>query len=142
MMAAWKLAPALAAGNTVILKPASATPLTALLLGEICTEAGVPAGVVNVLTGPGAEIGTYLAEHPGVDKVAFTGETETGRDIMRRAAGTLKRVTLELGGKSPNLVFEDADIEQRRQRLAVRHLLQRRPVLRGPLAPVRPGEHL
>src|SRR5436190_265490 len=111
MMAAWKLAPALAAGNTVILKPASATPLTALLLGEICLEAGIPAGVVNILPGPGAEIGVYLAEHPGVDKIAFTGETETGRDIMRRAAGTLKRVTLELGGKSPNIVFEDADLE-------------------------------
>jgi len=111
MMAAWKLAPALAAGNTVILKPASATPLTALLLGEICAEAGLPPGVVNVLPGPGAEIGAYLAEHPGVDKIAFTGETGTGRDIMRRAAGTLKRVTLELGGKSPNIVFEDADLE-------------------------------
>lgn len=111
MMAAWKVAPALAAGNTVILKPASATPLTALLLGEICLEAGVPPGVVNVLPGPGAEIGVQLAEHPGVDKVAFTGETETGRDIMRRAAGTLKRISLELGGKSPNLVFEDADID-------------------------------
>lgn len=111
MMAAWKLAPALAAGCTIILKPASATPLTALLLGEICLEAGVPAGVVNVLPGPGAEIGSYLAEHPGVDKIAFTGETETGRDIMRRAAGTLKRVTLELGGKSPNLVFDDADLD-------------------------------
>src|SRR5206468_2424121 len=94
MMAAWKLAPALAAGNAVILKPASATPLTALLLGEICLEAGIPAGVVNVLPGPGAEIGVYLSEHPGVDKIAFTGETETGRDIMRRAAGTLKRISL------------------------------------------------
>jgi acyl-CoA reductase-like NAD-dependent aldehyde dehydrogenase len=112
MMAAWKLAPALAAGNTIVLKPASATPLTALLLGEICLEAGLPPGVVNVIPGPGAEIGAYLAEHPGVDKIAFTGETTTGRDIMRRAAGTLKRVTLELGGKSPNIVFEDADVEQ------------------------------
>lgn len=111
MMAAWKLAPALAAGNTVVLKPASATPLTALLLGEICLEAGIPAGVVNVLPGPGAEVGAYLAGHPGVDKVAFTGETETGREIMRLAAATLKRVTLELGGKSPNIVFEDADID-------------------------------
>jgi aldehyde dehydrogenase (NAD+)/betaine-aldehyde dehydrogenase len=111
MMAAWKLAPALAAGNTVILKPASATPLTALLLAEICTEAGLPPGVVNVIPGPGGEIGAYMAEHPGIDKVAFTGETETGRDIMRRAAGSLKRVSLELGGKSPNLVFEDADID-------------------------------
>src|SRR6478672_9580116 len=111
MMAAWKLAPALAAGCTVVLKPASATPLTALLLGEICTEAGLPPGVVNVLPGPGAQIGSYLAEHPGVDKIAFTGETDTGRDIMRRAAGTLKRVSLELGGKSPNLVFEDCDLD-------------------------------
>ncbi|MEA2573204.1 MAG: aldehyde dehydrogenase [Chloroflexia bacterium] len=111
MMAAWKLAPALAAGNTVILKPASATPLTALLLGEICLEAGIPAGVVNVLAGLGAEIGAYLAEHPGVDKVAFTGETETGRAIMQSAAVTLKRVSLELGGKSPNIVFEDADVD-------------------------------
>jgi acyl-CoA reductase-like NAD-dependent aldehyde dehydrogenase len=111
MMAAWKVAPALAAGNTVILKPASATPLTALLLGQICTAAGIPAGVVNVLPGPGAEIGAYLAEHPGVDKIAFTGETDTGRDIMRAAASTLKRVSLELGGKSPNIVFDDADID-------------------------------
>ena len=111
MMAAWKVAPALAAGCTVVLKPASATPLTALMLGEICQEAGLPPGVLNILPGPGAQIGTYLAEHPGVDKIAFTGETTTGRDIMRRAADTLKRVTLELGGKSPNLVFEDADLE-------------------------------
>lgn len=111
MMAAWKLAPALAAGNTVVLKPASATPLTALLLGEICLEAGIPAGVVNVVPGPGAQVGAYLAEHPGVDKVAFTGETETGRNIMRSAAATLKRVSLELGGKSPNLVFDDADLD-------------------------------
>jgi len=112
MMAAWKVAPALAAGNAMILKPASPTPLTALLLGEICMEAGIPAGVLNIITGPGSEIGTYLAEHPGVDKIAFTGETETGRDIMRRASATLKRVTLELGGKSPNIVFEDADVDQ------------------------------
>jgi acyl-CoA reductase-like NAD-dependent aldehyde dehydrogenase len=111
MMAAWKLAPSLAAGNAVVLKPASATPLTALLLGEICAEAGIPAGIVNILPGPGAEIGSHLVEHPMVDKVAFTGETETGRQIMRQAAGTLKRVSLELGGKSPNIVFEDADID-------------------------------
>ncbi len=111
MMAAWKVAPALAAGNTIILKPASATPLTALLLGEIGAEAGLPPGVLNVLPGPGTEIGTYLAEHPGVDKIAFTGETTTGRDIMRRAAGSLKRVSLELGGKSPNIVFADADLD-------------------------------
>jgi aldehyde dehydrogenase (NAD+)/betaine-aldehyde dehydrogenase len=112
MMASWKLAPALAAGSAVILKPASATPLTALALGEILTEAGVPTGIVNILPGPGDEIGAYLAEHPGVDKVAFTGETETGRDIMRRASSNLKRISLELGGKSPNLVFDDADLDQ------------------------------
>ncbi|HST06269.1 MAG TPA: aldehyde dehydrogenase family protein [Chloroflexia bacterium] len=112
MMASWKLAPALAAGNAVILKPASATPLTAIVLGEILTEAGVPAGIVNILPGPGAEVGSYLAEHSGVDKVAFTGETETGRDIMRNASSNLKRISLELGGKSPNLVFDDADMEQ------------------------------
>lgn len=111
MMASWKLAPALAAGCAVVLKPASATPLTALVLAEILTEAGVPAGIVNVLPGPGAEVGAYLAEHPDVDKIAFTGETETGRDIMRAAATNLKRISLELGGKSPNIVFEDADLD-------------------------------
>lgn len=111
MMTAWKIAPALAAGCTIILKPASLTPLTALALADICHEAGVPAGVLNVVTGSGAEIGSYLVEHPGVDKVAFTGETTTGKDIMAKASGTLKRVTLELGGKSPNIVFPDADLE-------------------------------
>lgn len=111
MMAAWKIAPALAAGCTIVLKPASLTPVTALVLAEICQAAGVPDGVLNVITGPGAEIGSYLVEHPGVDKVAFTGETVTGKEIMKKAAGTLKRVTLELGGKSPNIVFEDADLE-------------------------------
>ncbi|MBC5826570.1 MAG: aldehyde dehydrogenase family protein, partial [Candidatus Eremiobacteraeota bacterium] len=111
LMAAWKVAPAIAAGNTVVLKPASATPLTALLLGEICLEAGCPPGVVNVLPGPGATIGAYLAGHPDVAKVAFTGETSTGRSIMEIASGTIKRVTLELGGKSPNVVFDDADLE-------------------------------
>jgi aldehyde dehydrogenase (NAD+)/betaine-aldehyde dehydrogenase len=111
MMAAWKVAPALAAGCTIILKPASLTPLTALVLGDICQEAGVPAGVINVITGRGADVGAYLTEHPGVDKVAFTGETTTGKDIMSKASKTLKRVTLELGGKSPNIVFADADLE-------------------------------
>jgi len=111
MMAAWKLAPALACGNTIVLKPASATPLTALILGEICLAAGVPAGVVNVITGPGDVVGSYLASHPDVDKIAFTGETGTGKLIATAAAGTIKRVTLELGGKSANVVFEDADIE-------------------------------
>jgi acyl-CoA reductase-like NAD-dependent aldehyde dehydrogenase len=111
MMAAWKIAPALAAGCTIVLKPASLTPLTALVLADICHEAGVPAGVINVITGSGADVGAYLVEHPGVDKVAFTGETTTGKDIMAKASDTLKRVTLELGGKSPNIVFPDADLQ-------------------------------
>src|SRR5690606_11440910 len=101
LMAAWKVAPALAAGNTIVLKPASATPLTALVLGEICQEADIPDGVVNILTGPGVEVGAAIAEHPDVDKIAFTGETETGREILRLSAGTIKKVSLELGGKSP-----------------------------------------
>ncbi|PIC79262.1 betaine-aldehyde dehydrogenase [Sporosarcina sp. P18a] len=112
MMAAWKVAPALAAGCSVIIKPASLTPLTAIILGEICHEAGVPEGVVNILPGSGSEIGNYLVEHDLVNKVAFTGSTPIGKDIMARASGTLKRVTLELGGKSPSLIFEDADIDQ------------------------------
>src|SRR5687767_7496428 len=111
MMAAWKVAPALAAGNTLVLKPASATPLTAIRLGELALEAGIPAGVLNVIPGPGAEVGEAIAAHPGIDKVAFTGETATGRRIAAAAAQTLKRVSLELGGKSPNVVFADADIE-------------------------------
>ncbi|MGH2454987.1 MAG: aldehyde dehydrogenase family protein [Candidatus Limnocylindria bacterium] len=111
MMAVWKLAPALAAGNTLVMKPASATPLSALALGGLALEAGIPAGVFNVISGPGGEVGEALASHPGVDKVAFTGETETGRRIAAVAAQTLKRVSLELGGKSPNLVFADADLD-------------------------------
>src|SRR5690606_33234935 len=111
MMAAWKIAPAIAAGCSVILKPASHTPITAYMLADICHEAGVPAGVVNVITCSGSVIGPYLTTHPGVDKVAFTGETETGKDIMAKASTNLKRVTLELGGKSPNIVFDDADID-------------------------------
>lgn len=112
MMAAWKIAPAIAAGCSVIIKPASLTPLTAIVLGEICHEAGVPEGVVNIVPGSGSEIGNFLVEHELVNKVAFTGSTPIGKDIMARASGTLKRVTLELGGKSPALVFEDADIDQ------------------------------
>jgi aldehyde dehydrogenase (NAD+)/betaine-aldehyde dehydrogenase len=112
LMAAWKLAPALAAGNTLILKPASATPITAVMLGEICREAGVPDGVVNVLTGPGKEVGEALAAHPGVDKVAFTGETATGRRILELSAETIKKVSLELGGKSPNIVFPDTNLDE------------------------------
>jgi len=111
MMATWKLAPALAAGCTVVLKPASATPLTALELGRLALEAGIPPGVFNVVTGPGAEVGEALASHPGIDKIAFTGETETGRRIAAIAAARLKRVSLELGGKSPNVVFGDADLD-------------------------------
>jgi acyl-CoA reductase-like NAD-dependent aldehyde dehydrogenase len=111
LLAAWKVAPALACGNTVILKPASQTPLTALALGEIAIDAGLPPGVLNVLTGPGAELGQAIVEHAGIDKIAFTGDTSTGKGIMRGAAGTLKRITLELGGKSPNIVLADADLE-------------------------------
>jgi acyl-CoA reductase-like NAD-dependent aldehyde dehydrogenase len=112
LMASWKLGPALAAGNTCVLKPASYTPLTALRLGELALEAGIPAGVVNVVTGPGGTAGAALAAHPDVGKVAFTGETTTGQEIMRLAAGNVKKVSLELGGKSPNIVFADADLEK------------------------------
>jgi acyl-CoA reductase-like NAD-dependent aldehyde dehydrogenase len=112
MMASWKLGPALAAGNTAILKPASWSPLTALRLGELAAEAGIPDGVLNVITGPGAVTGQALASHPGVGKVAFTGETGTGHAILHAAEGTIKKVSLELGGKSPNVVFADADLER------------------------------
>jgi acyl-CoA reductase-like NAD-dependent aldehyde dehydrogenase len=111
MLAGWKLAPALAAGCTVVLKPDPATPLTALRLAELAVEIGVPSGVVNVVPGDGPTTGAYLVGHPGVDKVAFTGSTATGSEIMRLAAGSVKRVSLELGGKSPSLVFADADLE-------------------------------
>ncbi|GAA4146554.1 aldehyde dehydrogenase family protein [Phytohabitans flavus] len=111
LMLAWKIAPALAAGNTVVLKPAETTPLTALVFAEICQEADLPPGVVNIVTGAG-ETGHALVSHPGVDKVAFTGSTEVGRAIARAVAGTRKKVTLELGGKAANIVFEDAPIDQ------------------------------
>ncbi|HWV24489.1 MAG TPA: aldehyde dehydrogenase family protein [Thermomicrobiales bacterium] len=111
-MASWKVGPALAAGCTIILKPASNTPLSALILGELCAEAGVPDGVVSVLPGPGALIGEALAAHPRIDKVAFTGETATGAAILRASSETIKKVSLELGGKSPNIVFADADLEK------------------------------
>ena len=111
VIASWKAAPALAAGNTVVLKPAELTPLTALELEKIAVEAGLPEGVLNVVAGPGSTAGRRLVEHPDVAKVAFTGSTEVGRAIAAGAAGTIKRVTLELGGKSPNLVFADADLE-------------------------------
>jgi acyl-CoA reductase-like NAD-dependent aldehyde dehydrogenase len=111
-IASWKMAPALAAGNTVVLKPAELTPLTALEFGRIARDAGIPEGVVNVVVGPGREVGRRLVEHPDVAKVAFTGSTEVGRGIMEGAAATIKRVTLELGGKSANVVFADADLEK------------------------------
>ena len=111
LMAAWKLGPALAAGCTIVLKPAEQTPLTALRLGELICEAGFPDGVVNIVTGYGETAGAALAAHPDVDKVAFTGSTEVGKLILKAAAGNLKKVSLELGGKSPNIVCKDADLE-------------------------------
>ena len=113
LMAAWKLGPALATGNCVVLKPAEQTPLTALRLGEIIQEAGMPDGVVNIVTGMGETAGAALAAHDQVDKIAFTGSTEVGKMIVQAAAGNLKKVTLELGGKSPNIIFKDTNnIEQ------------------------------
>lgn len=109
---AWKLAPALAAGNTVVLKPAEATPLTALLLAEVCVEAGLPAGVLNVVPGYGPTAGAALAGHPGVDKVSFTGSTSTGRAVAAAALENFQRLTLELGGKSPNIILDDADLDE------------------------------
>jgi aldehyde dehydrogenase (NAD+) len=111
LMLAWKIAPALAAGNTVVLKPAETTPLSALFFADICRQAELPPGVVNIITGAG-ETGRTLVEHPGVNKVAFTGSTEVGRQIARSVAGTSKRLTLELGGKAANIVFDDAPIDQ------------------------------
>jgi aldehyde dehydrogenase (NAD+) len=111
MMLAWKLAPALACGNTVVLKPAETTPLTALLFAEICQQAGLPPGVVNIVTGAGST-GQAVVSHPGVDKVAFTGSTDVGRQIARTLAGTDKRLTLELGGKAANIVFDDAPLDE------------------------------
>ena len=110
MMTTWKLAPALAAGCSVVLKPDSQTPLSALRMAELATEVGFPPGSINVVPGPGTTIGSHLVKHPGVDKIAFTGSTETGAQIMRDASDGIKRLTLELGGKSPNLVFADADL--------------------------------
>ena len=111
LMAAWKLGPALATGCTVVLKPAEETPLSALRLGELIQEAGFPDGVVNIVTGFGETAGAALAAHPGIDKVAFTGSTEVGKLIVRAAANDLKKVSLELGGKSPNVVLRDADLD-------------------------------
>ena len=111
-ISSWKLGPALAGGNTVVLKPAELTPLTALRLAELALEAGIPDGVVNVVAGPGSVVGRRLVEHPDVAKIGFTGSTEVGRSVMEGAAETIKRVTLELGGKSANVVFADADLER------------------------------
>jgi aldehyde dehydrogenase (NAD+)/phenylacetaldehyde dehydrogenase len=111
LLASWKIAPALAMGNTVIVKPASNTSLTALKLAELAAEAGLPPGVLNVVTGSGSVVGNALVEHRGVDKIAFTGATSTGQEILRRSADTLKKITLELGGKSPNIVLADADLD-------------------------------
>ncbi len=110
LLASWKLGPALACGNAVVWKPASQTSLTTLRFGKLAMEAGVPAGVINIVTGPGA-IGRAMVKHPGIDKIAFTGSTAVGQEIMRNASDTLKRITLELGGKSPNIVFADSDID-------------------------------
>ncbi len=112
LLASWKVAPALAAGCTIVLKPAPATPLTAIELGKIALEAGLPEGVLNVVTGAGPQLGQLIVEHPGIDKIAFTGSTATGKRVASSAAQTLKRVTLELGGKSPSVIFDDADMEQ------------------------------
>ncbi len=111
LLASWKVAPALATGCTIVLKPSSVTPLTAIELGKIALEAGVPEGVLNVLTGSTRSIGAWMVEHPGIDKIAFTGSTATGKIVAASAAQTLKRVTLELGGKSPSVVFDDADVD-------------------------------
>jgi acyl-CoA reductase-like NAD-dependent aldehyde dehydrogenase len=111
-IASWKLGPALACGNTVVLKPAELTPLTALRLGRLSLEAGIPAGVVNIVPGKGSVVCTRLVEHPDLAKIGFTGSTEVAQEVMRGAAGTIKRVTLELGGKSANVVFADADLEK------------------------------
>jgi aldehyde dehydrogenase (NAD+) len=109
--ASWKIAPALAAGNSVVIKPSPYTPVTTLLLGELCHQAGVPAGVLNVVAGPGADVGERLVTHPAVGKIAFTGSTAVGRRIMELAAPAVRRLTLELGGKSPNIVLDDANLE-------------------------------
>lgn len=112
MMLAWKVAPALACGNTVVLKPAEQTPLSALYFAKLVAEAGIPPGVVNIIPGIGAVAGKAIAEHTDVDKIAFTGSTATGRAIMKSATSNLKNITLECGGKNPCIVFEDADLEK------------------------------
>ena len=110
-MAIWKISPALAMGNTVVIKPASTTPLTTLELAILAKEVGIPDGVLNVITGSGSIVGSYLAAHEKVDMISLTGNTETGKEIQKLAAGNLKKVHLELGGKAPFIVFEDVDLE-------------------------------
>src|SRR6266702_3252952 len=112
LLASWKLGPALACGNTLVLKPAEQTPLTTLRFGELAIEAGLPEGVLNVVVGPGSVVGERLIAHPDVAKIGFTGSTEVGSRVMEGAARTVKRVTLELGGKSANVIFADADLER------------------------------
>ena len=138
-IASWKVAPALAAGNTIVLKPAELTPLTAVELERIVLDAGLPEGVLNVVVGPGRTVGERIVEHPDVAKVAFTGSTAVGRRIQALAADTIKRVTLELGGKSANVIFGDADLERAAQRRAHRGVRQRGPGLLRALAHPRRG---
>ncbi len=138
LMLAWKIAPALAAGNTVVLKPASTTPLSALLFAEVCRQADLPAGVVNIITGPG-EIGMALVTHPGVDKVAFTGSTAVGKLIAKGIAGQGKALTLELGGKAANIVFEDAPLDQAIEGIVNGIYFNQGEVCCAGLAPARPG---
>ena len=125
-MAVWKIAPALIMGNGIVLKPATDTPLSALELSKIIAECDLPPGVFNIITGPGSVIGEELCTSPLVDKAALTGSTETGRHVMKLASDTIKKVTLELGGKSPTIILDDADLDL----AAVRHLLPCRPGLR------------
>ena len=133
-IAGWGFAPALAAGNTVVLKPAELTPLTAIRLGELAREAGIPEDVFQVLPGKGSVVGQRFVDHPVVRKVVFTGSTEVGKQIMAGCAAQVKRVTLELGGKSANIVFADADLEKAAADRAVRGVRQRRPGLLRPVA--------
>ena len=142
VMAAWKLGPALAAGCTCILKPAEQTPLTALRLGDLIVEAGFPPGVVNILTGYGETVGAALVTHPGVDKIAFTGSTLVGKTINKAATDTLKRVSLELGGKSPVIVLPDADVDTVIGGAAGAIFFNAGPGLCGRLAPVRASQDL
>ncbi len=137
MMTSWKLAPALAAGCTVVLKPDPATPLSALRLAELAVEVGIPAGVINVVPGDGPTTGSHLVTHTGIDKVAFTGSTRTGSEIMRLCAEPVKRVSLELGGKSPNIFFADADLDAAIPSSVYADLLRGRPELRRALARLR-----